>query len=101
MRRAACFRACLVSTHSHRAVLNMGWTPHFQLKVNPSESMAHCEKALRIMKTYSLLSALVISSLLSFGVNTWALDDHGDDQGDNNDDQGENCQGGHIDGSET
>jgi len=79
----------------------MGWTPHFQLKVNPSESMAHCEKALRIMKTYSLLSALVISSLLSFGVNTWALDDHGDDQGDNNDDQGENCQGGHIDGSET
>src|SRR5262245_64312899 len=51
------------------------------------------------MKTQSLLSALVISSLLSFGVNTWALDD--DDQGDNNDDQGENCQGGHIDGSET
>jgi hypothetical protein len=53
------------------------------------------------MKTHSLLSALVISSLLSFGVNTWALDDNGDDQGDNNDDQGENCQGGHIDGSET
>lgn len=54
------------------------------------------------MKTHSLLSALVISSLLSFGVNTWA-DGHdgGDDQGDNNDDQGENCQGGHIDGSET
>jgi hypothetical protein len=54
------------------------------------------------MKTHSLLSALVVSSLLSFGVNTWALDDGGgDDQGDNNDDQGENCQGGHIDGSET
>jgi hypothetical protein len=54
------------------------------------------------MKTHSLLSALMISSLLSFGVNTWA-DGHdgGDDEGDNNDDQGENCQGGHIDGSET
>jgi hypothetical protein len=49
------------------------------------------------MKTHSLLSALVISSLLSFGVRTWAHDGHGDD----NDDQGENCQGGHIDGSET
>jgi hypothetical protein len=50
------------------------------------------------MKTHSFLSALVVSSLLSFGINTRAL---GDDQGDNNDDQGENCQGGHIDGSET
>jgi len=64
--------------------------------------MRHCEKALRIMKIRTFLSALVISSLLSFGVNTWALDDDGGDgQGDNNDDQGENCQGGHIDGSET
>jgi hypothetical protein len=54
------------------------------------------------MKIHSLLSALVISSLLSLGVNTWAHDGHeGDGQGDNNDDQGENCQGGHIDGSET
>jgi hypothetical protein len=54
------------------------------------------------MKMHSFLSALVVSSLLSFGVNTWALDDEGGDgQGDNNDDQGENCQGGHIDGSET
>jgi hypothetical protein len=54
------------------------------------------------MKTHSLLSALVISSLLSFGINTWAHDGHdGDGQGDDNDDQGENCQGGHIDGSET
>jgi hypothetical protein len=54
------------------------------------------------MKTHSLLSALVISSLLSLGVNTWAHDGHeGDGEGDNNDDQGENCQGGHIDGSET
>src|SRR6478672_9826570 len=54
------------------------------------------------MKTHSLLSALVVSSLLSFGVNAWAHDDDGGDgQGDNNDDQGENCQGGHIDGSET
>jgi hypothetical protein len=53
------------------------------------------------MKTHSLFSALVISSLLSFGVTTWADDDHGDGDGDNNDDQGENCQGGHIDGSET
>ena len=54
------------------------------------------------MKTHTLLSVLVISSLLSFGVNTWAHDgDGGDGQGDNNDDQGENCQGGHIDGSET
>ena len=54
------------------------------------------------MKTHSLLSALVISSLLSFGVNTWAGDGHdGDGQGDENDDRGENCQGGHIDGSET
>jgi hypothetical protein len=55
------------------------------------------------MKTDSLLSALLISGLMLFGVNTWAHD-HGDggdsDQGDN-DDQGENCQGGHIDGSET
>jgi len=54
------------------------------------------------MKAHSLFSALVISSLLSFGVNTWAHDGHdGDGQGDDNDDQGENCQGGHIDGSET
>jgi len=54
------------------------------------------------MKIHSLLWALVISSLLSLGVNTWAHDDHdGDGQGDDNDDQGENCQGGHIDGSET
>jgi hypothetical protein len=53
------------------------------------------------MKTHSLLSILVISSLLSLGVNTWADGDHGDGEGDNNDDQGENCQGGHIDGSET
>jgi hypothetical protein len=54
------------------------------------------------MKTHSLVSALVISSLLSFGVNTWAHDGHdGDDLGDDNNDQGENCQGGHIDGSET
>src|SRR5215475_13410765 len=54
------------------------------------------------MKTHSFLSAFVISSLLSFGVNTWAGDDDGGDgQGDNNDDQGENCQGGHIDGCET
>jgi hypothetical protein len=54
------------------------------------------------MKSHSFLSALVISSLLSLGVNTWAHDGHeGDGQGDNNDDQGENCQGGHIDGSET
>jgi hypothetical protein len=79
----------------------LGYIPHFQLASAPSESMAHCEKPYEIMKTHSLLSALVISSLLSFGVNTWALDgDGGDGQGDNND-QGENCQGGQIDGSET
>lgn len=54
------------------------------------------------MNTHSFLSALVIAGLLSFGVNTWALDDDGgDDQGDHNADQGENCQGGRIDGSET
>ena len=52
------------------------------------------------MKTHSLLSALVISSLLSFGVNTWAHGGDGEGDGDNND-QGENCQGGQIDGSET
>lgn len=56
------------------------------------------------MKTQSLLSAVVIAALMSFAVHTWARDDGagGDSgQGDNNDDQGENCQGGHIDGSET
>jgi hypothetical protein len=53
------------------------------------------------MKTHSLLSALVISSLMSFGINTWAYGGDGEGDGDNNDDQGENCQGGHIDGSET
>jgi hypothetical protein len=54
------------------------------------------------MKIHSLLSALVISSLMSFGVNTWAHGDgDGEGDGDNNDDQGEDCQGGHIDGSET
>ena len=52
------------------------------------------------MKTRTLLSALVVSSLLSFGVNAWADGDHGDGEGDN-DDQSEDCQGGHIDGSET
>jgi hypothetical protein len=52
------------------------------------------------MKTHSFLSAIVISSLISFGVNTWAHGDGESGDGDNND-QGENCQGGQIDGSET
>ena len=79
----------------------MGWIPHFQLTANPSVLRHTAKKPYEIMKTHSLFSALVISSLLSFGVTTWADDDHGDGDGDNNDDQGENCQGGHIDGSET
>ncbi len=37
-----------------------------------------------------------------FGVTAWADDDgHGDHSRGDNNDQGENCQGGHIDGSET
>ena len=53
------------------------------------------------MKTHSLLSALVISSLMSFGVHTWAHDGDGESGDGDNNDQGENCQGGQIDGSET
>jgi hypothetical protein len=56
------------------------------------------------MKPHTLLCALLAFSLTCFGARTWADDDEGGD-GDHHcgdrDEQGDNCQGGHIDGSET
>jgi len=62
---------------------------------------AYAVQQLKLMKTNSLLSILLMSAMLCFNIAARADGHEGsDDQGDN-DDQGENCQGGHIDGTET
>src|SRR3954452_21409417 len=56
------------------------------------------------MKPRTLLRTLLALSLVCFGPRAWAGDDDGGDNGDHHcgdrDEAGENCQGGHIDGSE-
>src|SRR5438045_8736529 len=59
---------------------------------------AHTRHVAR-MKTSRLLALLTVSSLMLFCSNLTA-DDNGEGQGDG-EDQGDNCQGGHIEGSET
>src|SRR6476659_3050362 len=62
------------------------------------------ERSRRIMKPHTIVSTLLALTLLSFGPHAWSHDDGGDGEdhhcGDR-EEEGENCQGGHIDGSET